>query len=179
MTPSYTPPQLQLPGIRDPRRDYPFENLPVQCGTAPSNRQHVHPEALRSPPGYVVPAGQPPGSHRAAWRRRDKWKTTPRSHGQSSPSHPLNSPESSRNQRSPFPSAIHKRCGCHVGWNPERHLPPVLALPVPGIRLGCRRTSRVLIASPFHFRSISRVPQRPPCEAASDPRDAGEISRFV
>ena len=24
MTPSYTPPQLQLPGIRDPRRDYPF-----------------------------------------------------------------------------------------------------------------------------------------------------------
>src|SRR5271166_4833210 len=36
-TPSYTPPQLQLPGIRDPRRDYPFENLPVQCGTTPSN----------------------------------------------------------------------------------------------------------------------------------------------
>ena len=24
MTPSYTPPQQQLPGIRDPRRDYPF-----------------------------------------------------------------------------------------------------------------------------------------------------------
>jgi len=37
MTPSYTPPQLQLPGIRDPRRDYPFENLSVQCGTIPSN----------------------------------------------------------------------------------------------------------------------------------------------
>jgi hypothetical protein len=37
MTPSYTPPQLQLPGIRDPRRDYPFENLSVQCGTTPSN----------------------------------------------------------------------------------------------------------------------------------------------
>jgi len=37
MTPSYTPPQLQLPGIRDPRRDYPFENLAVQCGTTPSN----------------------------------------------------------------------------------------------------------------------------------------------
>jgi hypothetical protein len=36
-TPSYTPPQLQLPGIRDPRRDYPFENLAVQCGTTPSN----------------------------------------------------------------------------------------------------------------------------------------------
>jgi len=36
-TPSYTPPHLQLPGIRDPRRDYPFENLPVQCGTTPSN----------------------------------------------------------------------------------------------------------------------------------------------
>ena len=36
-TPSYTPPQLQLPGIRDPRRDYPFENLSVQCGTTPSN----------------------------------------------------------------------------------------------------------------------------------------------
>src|SRR5271157_1448730 len=37
MTPSYTPPQLRLPGIRDPRRDYPFENLSVQCGTIPSN----------------------------------------------------------------------------------------------------------------------------------------------
>ena len=37
MTPSYTPPQLPLPGIRDPRRDYPFENLSVQCGTTPSN----------------------------------------------------------------------------------------------------------------------------------------------
>jgi hypothetical protein len=57
MIPSYTPPQLQLPGIRDPRRDYPFENLSVQCGTTPSNRQHVHPEALGSPSGYVVPAG--------------------------------------------------------------------------------------------------------------------------
>ena len=37
MTPSYTPPQFLLPGIRDPRRDYPFENLSVQCGTTPSN----------------------------------------------------------------------------------------------------------------------------------------------
>ena len=37
MRPSYTPPQLQLPGIRDPRRDYPFENLWVQCGTTPNN----------------------------------------------------------------------------------------------------------------------------------------------
>src|SRR5271166_603468 len=37
MTPSYTQPQLSLPGIRDPRRDYPFENLSVQCGTTPSN----------------------------------------------------------------------------------------------------------------------------------------------
>ncbi len=36
-TPPYTPPQSQLPGIRDPRRDYPFENLSVQCGTTPSN----------------------------------------------------------------------------------------------------------------------------------------------
>ena len=35
--PSYTPPQFLLPGIRDPRRDYPFENLSVQCGTTPSN----------------------------------------------------------------------------------------------------------------------------------------------
>ena len=35
-TPSYTPPQLQFPGIRDTRRDYPFENLSVQCGTTPS-----------------------------------------------------------------------------------------------------------------------------------------------
>jgi hypothetical protein len=37
MSSSYTPSQLQLPGIRDPRRDYPFENLSVQCGTTPSN----------------------------------------------------------------------------------------------------------------------------------------------
>ena len=37
MTPPYTRPQLSLPGIRDPRRDYPFENLSVQCGTTPSN----------------------------------------------------------------------------------------------------------------------------------------------
>ena len=37
VSPSYTPPQLQLPGIRDPRRDYPFENLSVQCGTPPNN----------------------------------------------------------------------------------------------------------------------------------------------
>ncbi len=36
-TPSDTPPQLQLPGIRDPRRDYPFESLSVQCGTTPGN----------------------------------------------------------------------------------------------------------------------------------------------
>ena len=35
-TPSYTPPQLQLPGIHYRRRDYPFENLPVQCGATPS-----------------------------------------------------------------------------------------------------------------------------------------------
>ena len=37
MTPSYTPPQQLLPGIRDPRRDYPFWSLSVQCGTIPSN----------------------------------------------------------------------------------------------------------------------------------------------
>ena len=37
MTPSYTPPQFLLPEVRDPRRDYPFENLSVQCGTTPSN----------------------------------------------------------------------------------------------------------------------------------------------
>ena len=37
MTPSYTLPQLSLPGIRDPQRDYPFENLSVQCGTTPNN----------------------------------------------------------------------------------------------------------------------------------------------
>jgi len=37
MTPSDTLPQLSLPGIRDPRRDYPFENLAVHYGTTPSN----------------------------------------------------------------------------------------------------------------------------------------------
>ena len=35
--PSYTPPQFLLPGVRDPRGDYPFENLSVQCGTTPSS----------------------------------------------------------------------------------------------------------------------------------------------
>jgi hypothetical protein len=37
ITPSHAPPQLQLPGMRDPRRDYPFEKLSVQCGTTTSN----------------------------------------------------------------------------------------------------------------------------------------------
>ena len=37
MTPSYTPPQFSLPGIRDPQGDYPFESLSVQYGTTPSN----------------------------------------------------------------------------------------------------------------------------------------------
>ena len=37
ITPPYTPPHLQLPGRHDPRRDYPFENLSVQCGTTPDN----------------------------------------------------------------------------------------------------------------------------------------------
>ena len=36
-TTAYTQPQFSLPGIRDPQRDYPFENLSVQCGTTPSN----------------------------------------------------------------------------------------------------------------------------------------------
>ncbi len=57
MSSSYTPSQLQFPGIRDPQRGYPFENLSVQCGTTPNNWKHVHPEALGSPPGYVVPTG--------------------------------------------------------------------------------------------------------------------------
>jgi hypothetical protein len=30
-----TPPQLQLPGVRGPRRDCPFLSLSVQCGTTP------------------------------------------------------------------------------------------------------------------------------------------------
>ena len=37
ITPPYRPPRLQLPGIHDPRRDYPFYNLSIQCGTIPSN----------------------------------------------------------------------------------------------------------------------------------------------
>src|SRR5271157_2343785 len=37
MIPPYTPPQFSLPGIRDPRRDYPFQSLSVQYGTTPSN----------------------------------------------------------------------------------------------------------------------------------------------
>jgi hypothetical protein len=33
----YTPSQFLLPEVRDPQRDFPFENLSVQCGTTPSN----------------------------------------------------------------------------------------------------------------------------------------------
>jgi hypothetical protein len=45
-TPSDTPPQWDLPGIRDPRRDYPFENLSVPCGTTPRNSHTSIPRPL-------------------------------------------------------------------------------------------------------------------------------------
>ena len=56
-TPSYTPPQLQLPGIRDPRRDKPFRTFRFNVARPPAI-QHIHPEALGSPSGSVVPTGQ-------------------------------------------------------------------------------------------------------------------------
>src|SRR3954452_12666747 len=57
MTPSYTPPQFLLPEVRDPRRDFPVRE---PCGSMwhdSQQRQHIHPEALGSPAGSVVPAG--------------------------------------------------------------------------------------------------------------------------
>ena len=54
MTPSYTPPQFSLPGIRDPRRDYTVLE-PFRLNVARlQHLQHAHPEALGSPAGYVV-----------------------------------------------------------------------------------------------------------------------------
>ena len=57
MTPSYTPPQFLLPGVRDPRRDFPVLEPFGSMWHDSQQRQHVHPEALGSPSGYVVPAG--------------------------------------------------------------------------------------------------------------------------
>ena len=57
MIPSYTPPQFLLPGVRDPRRDFPVLEPFGSMWHDSQQRQHVHPEALGSPSGYVVPAG--------------------------------------------------------------------------------------------------------------------------
>ena len=57
MTPSYTPPQFLLPGVRDPRRDFPVVEPLGSMWHDSRQRQHVHPEALGSPSGYVVPSG--------------------------------------------------------------------------------------------------------------------------
>ncbi len=57
MIPSYTPPQFLLPGVRDPRRDFPVLEPFGSMWHDSQHRQHVHPEALGSPSGYVVPAG--------------------------------------------------------------------------------------------------------------------------
>ena len=54
---SYTPPQFLLPGVRDPRRDFPVLEPLGSMWHDSQQRQHVHPEALGSPSGYVVPAG--------------------------------------------------------------------------------------------------------------------------
>ena len=57
MTPSYTPPQFLLPEVRDPRRDFPVVEPFGSMWHDSQQRQHVHPEALGSPSGSVVPAG--------------------------------------------------------------------------------------------------------------------------
>jgi hypothetical protein len=57
MIASYTPPQFLLPGVRDPRRDFPVVEPLGSMWHDSQQRQHVHPEALGSPSGYVVPAG--------------------------------------------------------------------------------------------------------------------------
>ena len=55
--PSYTPPQFLLPEVRDPRRDFPVVEPFGSMWHDSQQRQHVHPEALGSPSGSVVPAG--------------------------------------------------------------------------------------------------------------------------
>src|SRR4029077_15899195 len=55
--PSYTPPQFLLPEVRDPRRDFPVVEPLGSMWHDSQQRQHVHPEALGSPSGSVVPAG--------------------------------------------------------------------------------------------------------------------------
>ncbi len=57
LIPSYTPPQFVLPEVRDPRRDLPVLEPRGSIWHDFQQRQHVHPEALGSPAGYVVPSG--------------------------------------------------------------------------------------------------------------------------
>ena len=57
LMPSYTPPQFVLPEVRDPRRDLPVLEPRGSIWHDSQQRQHVHPEALGSPAGYVVPSG--------------------------------------------------------------------------------------------------------------------------
>ena len=57
MIPSYTPPQFLLPEVRDPQRDFPVVEPLGSIWHDSQQLQHVHPEALGSPSGYVVPTG--------------------------------------------------------------------------------------------------------------------------
>ena len=57
LIPSFTPPQFVLPEVRDPRRDLPVLEPRGSIWHDSQQRQHVHPEALGSPAGYVVPSG--------------------------------------------------------------------------------------------------------------------------
>jgi hypothetical protein len=54
---SYTPSQFLLPEVRDPRRDFPVLEPLGSMWHDSQQRQHVHPEALGSPSGSVVPSG--------------------------------------------------------------------------------------------------------------------------
>jgi len=55
--PSYTPPQFLLPEVRDPRGDFPVVEPLGSMWHDSQQRQRVHPEALGSPSGYIVPSG--------------------------------------------------------------------------------------------------------------------------
>ena len=58
MTPPYTPPQFLLPEVRDPRRDFPVLEPLGSMWHDSRQSEHIHPEALGSPSGCIVPTGR-------------------------------------------------------------------------------------------------------------------------
>ena len=55
---SYTRPQLELPRARDPQRGLPVREPLGSMWHDPQQLQRIHPEALGSPSGSVVPMGR-------------------------------------------------------------------------------------------------------------------------